>query len=405
VGVTPGLLVGTVEFEGVTKVFRGGARAVSSLDLEVPDGSFFVLLGPSGCGKSTVLRLVAGLEEVTEGVIRIGGRDVTEDSPRDRDIAMVFQNYALYPHMTVFENMAFGLRTRRVKKAQVARRVQDAAKILGLQDLLMKRPATLSGGQRQRVAMGRAIVREPQVFLMDEPLSNLDAKLRVDMRGEIAHIQRTVGVTTLYVTHDQLEAMTLGDHVAVMRDGVLQQVGTPSDVYERPANLFVAGFVGVPSMNLVEATVVREDGVPGLAFGGHHVGIDDRVFERHPRLRLYEGRQVVVGIRPADLMDAALIPNAPADARLSVVAARVESMGRDIFVQFDVDAPLLMIRDPRDDDGDEAEPERWAAERVNRFVARLDDRSDVREGTPIDLVVETEHLHVFDPVTSEAIGA
>jgi multiple sugar transport system ATP-binding protein len=398
--------VSGVELEQVTKVYRGGTEAVSSLDLEVPDGSLFVLVGPSGSGKTTVLRMVAGLEEVTEGTIWIGGRDVTDESPKDRDVAMVFQNYALYPHMTAYENIAFGLRSRRTKKAEVDRRVREAAKILEIDELLEKRPSALSNGQRQRVAMGRAIVRDPEVFLMDEPLSNLDAKLRTTMRGELIRIQRAVGVTTMYVTHDQLEAMTLGDVVGVLRDGVLQQVGTPNDIYDRPKNVFVAGFIGTPPMNLVESTLVRDDGVLTFRFGSHRIGVDDRMFERHPRLRLYEDRQVIFGIRPEDLADAALVPNAPGDARIRTKIVRTESMGRDVHVLFDVDAPLLMVRDPRDADlEDGPEPERWAAERLNRFVALLDERSTVREGDLIELAVDTAGAHVFDPADGRAIEA
>jgi multiple sugar transport system ATP-binding protein len=397
--------MGEIELEDVTKVYRGGVEAVSSLDLDVPDGSFFVLVGPSGCGKTTVLRMVAGLEEVTKGTIRIGGRDVTDDSPRDRDVAMVFQNYALYPHMTAYENIAFGLRTRRAKKDDVDRMVRQAARILEIDNVLDKRPRSLSGGQRQRVALGRAIVRQPQVFLMDEPLSNIDAKLRSGMRGELIRIQRAVGVTTLYVTHDQVEAMTLGDHVAVMRDGVLQQVGRPSELYDEPANLFVAGFIGTPPMNLVEATLTRDEGVPTLAFGTHRLGIDDRVFERHPRLRVYEGLPVVVGIRPDDLEHAALAPTAPADARMAANVERVDTIGRDLHVHFDIGAPVVDVPDAgegefgADDDGPA-----FALGSANRFVARIDERTPVREGDRVELVVNTARLHVFDPVSGEAIG-
>ncbi len=395
----------TVRLEDVTKVYRRGVEAVSRLDLEVPDGDFFVLVGPSGCGKTTVLRMVAGLEDVSEGAIYIDDRDVTEDSPRDRDVAMVFQNYALYPHLTVYENMAFGLRSRRTKKKDVERLVREAAEILDLGALLHKRPGALSGGQRQRVAMGRAIVREPQAFLMDEPLSNLDAKQRAGMRAELAKIQRDVGVTTLYVTHDQLEAMTLGDRVGVLRDGVLQQVGTPSEVYGAPANVFVAAFIGTPTMNLVEATFLREDGVPALRFGRHAIGLDERVFARRPGLRLFEGRQVIVGIRPEDLRDAALHPDAPADARITATISRVESMGPDSYLHFDVDAPLLFVEDPRDVADEEAEEgsRTWAAERANRFVARVDERSVVSPGGAFQLAVNLDRLHVFDPATGAAI--
>jgi multiple sugar transport system ATP-binding protein len=398
--------MGAIELEDVTKVYRGGTEAVSSLDLAVPDGSFFVLVGPSGCGKSTVLRMVAGLEDVTEGTIRIAGRDVTEDSPRDRDVAMVFQSYALYPHMNAYENIAFGLRTRRTDKVEVDRLVREAARILDLENVLKKRPNALSGGQRQRVALGRAIVRQPQVFLMDEPLSNVDAKLRVGMRGELLRIQRSVGVTTLYVTHDQVEAMTLGDFVAVLRDGVLQQVGRPNDLYDSPANVFVAGFIGTPPMNLVEATLIRDEGVPTLAFGPHRVGIDDEVFERHPRLRVYEGLPVVVGIRPDDLEDAALAPTAPADARIEVNVDRVETIGRDVQVHFDVGARLVTVPEAESSE-EETEDDAgvWAHEAPSsRFIARMDERTRVREGDRLELVVNTARMHVFDPVSGEAVS-
>jgi multiple sugar transport system ATP-binding protein len=397
--------MGEIELEDVTKIYRGGVEAVSSLDLDVPDGSFFVLVGPSGCGKTTVLRMVAGLEEVTKGTIRIGGRDVTDDSPRDRDVAMVFQNYALYPHMTAYENIAFGLRTRRAKKDDVDRMVRQAARILEIDNVLEKRPRSLSGGQRQRVALGRAIVRQPQVFLMDEPLSNIDAKLRAGMRGELIRIQRAVGVTTLYVTHDQVEAMTLGDHVAVMRDGVLQQVGRPSDLYDEPANLFVAGFIGTPPMNLVEATLTRDDGVPTLVFGTQRLGIDDSVFERHPRLRVYEGLPVVVGIRPDDLEHARLAPTAPADARISANVERVDTIGRDLHVHFDIGAPVVDVPEAGDGEfGADDDGPAFALGSANRFVARIDERTPVREGDRLELVVNTARLHVFDPVSGEAIG-
>ncbi|HYZ13112.1 MAG TPA: ABC transporter ATP-binding protein [Actinomycetota bacterium] len=397
--------MGEVELDDVTKVYRGGIEAVSSLDLDVPDGSFFVLVGPSGCGKTTVLRMVAGLEEVTNGTIRIGGRDVTDESPRDRDVAMVFQNYALYPHMTAYENIAFGLRTRRAKKDDVDRMVRQVARILEIDKVLDKRPRSLSGGQRQRVALGRAIVRQPQVFLMDEPLSNIDAKLRAGMRGELIRIQRAVGVTTLYVTHDQVEAMTLGDHVAVMRDGVLQQVGRPSELYDEPANLFVAGFIGTPPMNLVEATLTRDDGVPTLAFGTHRLGIDDRVFERHPRLRVYEGLPVVVGIRPDDLEHAALAPTAPADARMVANVERVDTIGRDLHVHFDIGAPVVDVPDAGDGDfGVHDDGPAFALGSANQFVARIDERTPVRVGDRLELVVNTARLHAFDPVSGEAVG-
>src|SRR6266516_223125 len=279
-----------IEFDGVTKVFDDGTVAVSDLNLTVEDGSLMVLVGPSGCGKTTSLRMVAGLEQITEGEVRIGGRVVNDVAPKDRDIAMVFQNYALYPHMTVFQNMAFGLRLRKIRKPEVKAKVEDTAKFLELYDLLTRKPGQLSGGQRQRVAMGRAIVREPKAFLMDEPLSNLDAKLRVQMRSEISRLQRDVAVTTLYVTHDQIEAMTMGDRVAVLKPGVLQQLDPPSRLYRRPANVFVAGFIGSPAMNLVEATVSRTDGRLFVEFGQNRVAIDEKTAQERPALHLYVGR-------------------------------------------------------------------------------------------------------------------
>jgi multiple sugar transport system ATP-binding protein len=286
-----------VVLDGVTKVYPDGTEAVSDLDLTIGPGQFMVLVGPSGCGKTTALRMVAGLEEITRGEVRIGGRTVNDVPSKDRDIAMVFQSYALYPHLSVKENIAFGLRLRKVDKAEVDRRVNEAARILGLEELLGRKPRALSGGQRQRVAMGRAIVREPQAFLMDEPLSNLDAKLRVQMRAEIARIQADLGVTTIYVTHDQTEAMTLGTEVAVMRKGVLQQVAPPQELYDHPVNLFVAGFIGSPAMNMVEATLEDGDG-NWLRLGTQRVRLADDVFDRHPTLRDYTGRTLAAGIRP-----------------------------------------------------------------------------------------------------------
>src|SRR2546430_15138048 len=295
-----------IALEKLTKVYGDGTRAVSELDLEIGDGEFVVLVGPSGCGKTSALRMVAGLEPITEGRVVIGGEVVNKLPPKDRDIAMIFQNYALYPHMSAFDNMAFGLKLRGMKKERRAERVNGAARTLGLDEVLPKKPRTLSGGQRQRVAMGRAIVREPRAFLMDEPLSNLDAKLRVEMRAEIARLQRELQVTTIYVTHDQVEAMTLGDRVAVMRDGVLQQVDVPQKLYDEPVNLFVAEFIGSPAMNLVNAELARANGHLEARFGEHRLRVDDDVLGRRPALARYEGKQVVLGIRPEDLGDASL---------------------------------------------------------------------------------------------------
>src|SRR5690606_16492727 len=287
----------------VDKVYGGGVKAVNDLNLEIKDGEFMVLVGPSGCGKSTALRMIAGLEEISNGEILIGDRVVNHLPPKDRDIAMVFQNYALYPHMTVEENLAFGLKLRKMPKAEIQKRVQEAAKMLGLEPYLKRKPAALSGGQRQRVAMGRAIVREPQAFLMDEPLSNLDAKLRVSMRASLNTLHERLGVTTVYVTHDQVEAMTLGDRVCVLRDGVLQQVDTPQNLFDNPVNLFVAGFMGSPSMNFVTAELTRGDGGAHVVFAGFKLPVPDSTFAEKPGLDQYLGRKLILGIRPSDFED------------------------------------------------------------------------------------------------------
>ena len=316
-----------VTFSQVGKVYPDGTRAVEDLDLDVSDGEFMVLVGPSGCGKTTALRMLAGLEEITEGLIQIGDRVVNHVPSKDRDIAMVFQSYALYPHLTVYENIAFGLRLRKLPKAEIDRRVRDAARLLGLDELLERKPRALSGGQRQRVAMGRAIVREPAAYLMDEPLSNLDAKLRVQMRAEIARLQDDLGVTTIYVTHDQVEAMTMGDRVAVMRKGKLQQVAPPQELYDRPVNLFVGGFIGSPAMNMVEARLERSDGELLAVVGDQRLGLGQETLAARPGLKEYDGRNVVLGIRPEDLEDVALAPDAPADQRLGGEVVLREALG------------------------------------------------------------------------------
>jgi multiple sugar transport system ATP-binding protein len=308
--------VAEVEFSDVAKVFPDGTRAVTDFTLETQDGEFMVLVGPSGCGKTTALRMVAGLEDISEGEIKIGDRVVNQVPSRDRDIAMVFQSYALYPHLSVYDNIAFSLRLRKEKKSEIDRRVREAARVLDLEQFLDRKPRALSGGQRQRVAMGRAIVRQPAAFLMDEPLSNLDAKLRVQMRAEISKLQRNLGVTTIYVTHDQVEAMTMGDRVAVMRRGELQQVAPPQELYDRPVNLFVGGFIGSPAMNLLDATLERANGGLAAVLGGQKVRLDDECVSVRPGLKDYEGRQVVVGIRPEQLEDAALASDIPEDRRL-----------------------------------------------------------------------------------------
>ena len=333
-----------IGIEALTKVYPDGTLAVESLDLEIGDGEFVVFVGPSGCGKTSVLRMVAGLEEITGGAVSIGGRVVNDLLPKERDIAMVFQNYALYPHMTVFDNMAFGLRQRRLPKAEIGRRVNEAARTLGLEETLAKKPRTLSGGQRQRVAMGRAIVREPQAFLMDEPLSNLDAKLRVEMRAEILRLQRDLAVTTIYVTHDQTEAMTMGDRVAVMRKGLLQQAAAPQVLYERPANLFVAEFIGSPAMNLVEAELMADDGGLAVRFGEHALRLGRRVLAERPALAGYAGRRVILGFRPEDLEDSTLVPGAPGGATLRIVTDIREDMGSEVYVHFGLPSPRCIAR-------------------------------------------------------------
>jgi multiple sugar transport system ATP-binding protein len=368
-----------IEFNEVSKVFPDGTRAVDSLDLEIKEDEFMVFVGPSGCGKTTALRMVAGLEEISGGTISIGGRIVNEVQSKDRDVAMVFQNYALYPHMTVAQNLAFGLKLRKFDKAEVRRRVSVAAATLGLEDYLDRKPSALSGGQRQRVAMGRAIVREPAAYLMDEPLSNLDAQLRVQVRAEIQKLQRTLGVTTIYVTHDQTEAMTMGDRIAVMRGGTLQQVDAPEQVYRWPANRFVAGFIGSPAMNMVNARLARANGGLVASFGEHSLAIGDEVLTARPALRAYEGGEVVLGIRPEDIEDAAFAAEAP-DRTLTVLCTLREALGSEVLVHFGAA-----------DDGS------------STFIARVDQMSSARIGEPIQLVVDTARLHFFEPASGVAI--
>jgi multiple sugar transport system ATP-binding protein len=400
------LFVAGITLEQLTKVYPDGTRAVKSLDLEIGDGELVVFVGPSGCGKTTALRMVAGLEPITEGQVRIGGRVVNNLPPKNRDIAMVFQNYALYPHMSAYKNMAFGLKLRKLEKREIDRRVRDAARVLGLEDVLRKRPRTLSGGQRQRVAMGRAIVREPQAFLMDEPLSNLDAKLRVEMRAEIARIQRDLGVTTIYVTHDQVEAMTLGDRVAVLRDGLLQQFEKPQVLYDRPRNLFVAEFIGSPAMNLVGADVVREDGRLRADFGEHRLEIGESVLSARPALGRFEGKPLILGIRPEDLEDASIVGDS-AGGRLAAVVDIREDMGSEVFVHFGSGGRPVRGEDVAAAIGEEAieATEQQARGKGSLFVARLDRHTRAREGENIELAVDTDRLHFFDPATGEGIYA
>ena len=392
-----------IELENLTKVYPDGTRAVSDLELDIEDREFVVLVGPSGCGKTTALRMVAGLEDITQGRVRIGDRVVNDLPPKDRDIAMVFQNYALYPHMSAYDNMAFGLKMRGQNKGLIQRRVHDAATLLGLSGTLEKKPRTLSGGQRQRVAMGRSIVREPQAFLMDEPLSNLDAKLRVQMRAEISRLQRDLGVTTIYVTHDQVEAMTMGDRVAVMQHGVLQQVERPQALYDRPANLFVAGFIGSPAMNMVEVELERSNGGLGVHIGPDRLAFGDEVVQTHPDLVRHAGRKIVVGIRPEDLEDAA-VGEARGGRKLSATVDIREDMGSEVFLHFAVDAPPVRAPEVLEAVGEEPlEVVEQAARRGTPFIARVDRATRAQEGSHVDLVVDTRHLHFFDSETGSAI--
>jgi multiple sugar transport system ATP-binding protein len=389
-----------VTFDGVGKVYPDGTRAVSDMTLEIHDGEFMVLVGPSGCGKTTALRMVAGLENISEGVVRIGERVVNHVPPRDRDIAMVFQSYALYPHLSVYENIAFGLKLRKEKKSEIDQRVHEAARILGLEPFLKRKPRALSGGQRQRVAMGRAIVRRPQAFLMDEPLSNLDAKLRVQTRAEIAKLQDDLGTTTIYVTHDQIEAMTMGDRVAVMRKGELQQVAPPQELYDHPVNLFVGGFIGSPAMNMVEATLAKSNGSYTFETGGQRIALDQEFVSARPGLQAYEGRNVVLGIRPEDLEDAAVVPDAPADRRMKGKVELTEALGSEIMAHFTVDAPPALTEDVRElaqDIGAEHTVEAAEEQQHTTMVGRFDSRSQVKEGEVAEVAVDTRGLHFFDP--------
>jgi multiple sugar transport system ATP-binding protein len=374
--------VAELEFRNLRKVFPGGTVAVESLDLVIADGEFLVIVGPSGSGKTTVLRMAAGLERATSGDVLIGGEVVSDVAPPDRDIAMVFQTYALYPHMTVYDNMAFGLKLHGVKKDDVRARVVSAAKMLELDDLLKRKPSQLSGGQRQRVAMGRAIVREPAAFLMDEPLSNLDAKLRVEMRTYLAELHQRLRTTTLYVTHDQTEAMTMGERVAVMKDGHLQQVDAPKVLYDRPANAFVAGFIGSPAMNLLRGRLTGSDGAASVALGESVLPLPRSLLARCPGLAGYLDEEVVVGIRPEDIEDAALVPSANG-ASLPVQVTLAEPLGAEVIAHFPLGA---------------------AAGARQLVTARLSPRSGARSGKPLRVAIDLERLYFFDPESQEAIG-
>jgi multiple sugar transport system ATP-binding protein len=390
----------------VDKVYPDGTEAVRELDLEIGDGELVVLVGPSGCGKTTALRMVAGLEEITRGEIRIGDRVINDLDPRERDIAMVFQNYALYPHMTVFENIAFPLKLEGLSRAEREKRVRRVARTLGLEQHLDRKPRQLSGGQRQRVAMGRAIVREPQAFLMDEPLSNLDAKLRVQMRAEISTLQKEIGVTTIYVTHDQVEAMTIGDRVAVMRRGELLQYAEPQEIYDRPGNMFVAGFIGSPPMNLIEAELSRANGAYVLTLGNRQVALAE-VGETASRLGSYEGQPVVAGIRPESLEDAALVRDAPQDRRLRGVVTLREALGSDALVYFGVEGSRGLashVRDLAHDIEDPAQLEELERDdRQVTFVGRFHPQTRVRPGEPVEVAIHAGAVTLFDPETGQRI--
>jgi multiple sugar transport system ATP-binding protein len=401
--------VAGVTFSDVGKVYPDGTRAVGDMDLEIKDEEFMVLVGPSGCGKTTALRMVAGLEEISEGTIQIGDRVVNHVPARDRDIAMVFQSYALYPHLTVYENIAFGLRLKRMPKDEIDKRVRNAARVLALEEFLGRKPRALSGGQRQRVAMGRAIVREPQAYLMDEPLSNLDAKLRVHMRAEIASLQNQLGVTTIYVTHDQVEAMTMGDRVAVMRKGELQQVAPPQELYERPVNLFVGGFIGSPAMNMVEATVERNNGSYVAKVGSQSLTLGEEVVKERPALEKYVGRMVVLGIRPESLEDARLAPEIPEDRHIKGVVVLREPLGSEIVAHFEVDAPPALTEDVRElarDVGQESKVQAASEDEAKTvMVGRFGPRSRVRNGEKIDVAVDTNGVHLFDLESGQGVYA
>ncbi|MGH8989547.1 MAG: ABC transporter ATP-binding protein [Acidimicrobiales bacterium] len=381
-----------VELENVIKVYPNGFTAVHEFDLTIADGEFMVLVGPSGCGKTTLLRMIAGLEDITGGAIKIGSKVVNDLTPKERDIAMVFQNYALYPHMTVAENIGFALKLRKLPKAEIQRKVTEAGHILGLTEWLERKPAQLSGGQRQRVAMGRAIVREPAVFLMDEPLSNLDAKLRVQMRAEVSRIQRRLGVATAYVTHDQIEAMTMGDRVAVMRDGYLQQCDSPQVLYDEPTNIFVAAFIGSPAMNLYQGTV--EPGAAGVRLGSQTVPISDAERIAHPALPRYAGRSIVVGLRPEHLPAAG-----PGDGDRPVLEGDVdlvEALGSELLVHFTIDAERVLAEGAHEDDAE-------GLLKRGEGVARVDPRASMQPGSRARFVVDVERMQFFDPESGVAI--
>ena len=389
-----------VALQAVNKEYDNGFKAVIDLNLEINEAEFLVMVGPSGCGKSTTLRMIAGLEDISSGTLMIGDRVVNDLPPKERDIAMVFQNYALYPHMSVYDNIAFSLKLARRPRAEIKERVTEAARILELESQLDKRPAHLSGGQRQRVAMGRAIVRRPRVFLLDEPLSNLDAKLRVQMRAEITGLQREVGVTTFYVTHDQVEAMTMADRVAVISQGVLQQVDTPMTLFNEPNNIFVAAFIGSPSMNIMEGVLTRSDQGLQMTLGSQSLAVPEEVLQRRPALEGYLDRKVAVGVRPKDFEDASIVSDHPADQRLRASILHTEALGFEIIVYFDVDAKPVISREALELSEEETSAAESSSTRVN---ARFNPTTAVRAGDTIDVAVTVGNAHFFDLETGLAI--
>jgi multiple sugar transport system ATP-binding protein len=391
--------MGEIDIKSAGKIYPNGTRALEDVSITINDGEFVVLVGPSGCGKTTLLRMVAGLEDITEGEIAIGDKTVNEVAPKDRDIAMVFQNYALYPHMSVYDNMAFSLKLRKLPKDEIEKKVKDAAKTLEISELLERKPKALSGGQRQRVAMGRAIVRSPQAFLMDEPLSNLDAKLRVQMRAELGQLHTQLQTTTLYVTHDQVEAMTMGDRVAVIRKGELQQIDTPREIYSNPKNIFVAGFIGSPSMNFVYAKIKTENDVIELTFGDNQIRYKD---QKKEKLKSFENKEIILGIRPEAFEDGYFANEADYSESIKVKVSLLEQLGSDSYVHFYKDIKPVQTEAIEEILADEGEDITVLGDST-KFIARINPNSTVAEGEEIELKINPSKLHFFDPISGDVI--